>query len=540
MALLACMGMLSTAVSGPVAVENGGFTVKQTGEQFFPVGFNYIDLRTENGNLRHDTFNPNRYDAATVSSNLTEIAAAGFNTVRVFIDVSVNTNGVVVAAGDSGLSLEYMQRVADFMEQAYSNDIYVIITFNAFSTTTRYYSLVNTVPNVTGMNQFYLNSGFIAAKRLYIRDFIQSLGQLAAPRLEDTVLAFDPQNEISYFLYYEPFVLSSGTLTPANGITYDLASDKLQLADEMAVYWMDQMAEEIHQQAPGALVDANMFTYDAVHRTIGNFNLFSPPETFDWKDRYPFRPEALATSGADFLDLHFYTGNQPDLQAELDSIEFGAVTNAWKTAGKPMIVGEFGAYKFALPTLSAATSWKREEVDVFNSLGFQGWLYWTYYTDLQPELWHAKADGGAIFDALEEGAKENYFGHPPVAEDLDRDGMADSWELDNFSTTNGLLTGADEDFDGDGMLNQAEYLAGTIPTNSASNFAITGEQVSVGTIELQWNAVPGKSYQVLQTGQLLEPYWSVAGDPVTGTGSVTSLSVPQMGNQIFYKVRLNR
>jgi len=271
--------LYATQVShGPVVVETGGFTEKKTGAQFFPVGFNYVDLRTNDvGNVFHDTFNPNRYDSATVSFNLAEIAAAGFNTVRVFTETAVGASGVALSPTDSELSPEYMQSVADFLEQAHAHGIYVVITFEGFPWTTRYAAYVDSVPNVEWMNPGYLNPGYIAAKRVYMRDFIQSLRQLAPDRLVDTVLAFDPQNECCHYLSAPPFSLSSGTVTPANGITYDLATDKVQLADDMAVYWTDQMAEEIHMQAPGVLVDANVFTYDAVWRSIGDFSLYGTP-----------------------------------------------------------------------------------------------------------------------------------------------------------------------------------------------------------------------------------------------------------------------
>ena len=536
--LLGCMGLLAaSAIGGPVAVENGGFTVRETGAQFFPVGFNYIDLRTnEVGTLLHDTFSPNRYDDATVSSNLAEIAAAGFNTVRVFIDSGVGTNGVVLTAMDTELSPGYMQSLAGFLEQAHAHGIYVVITFNVFPATVRYYALGDTVANVEGLNIAYLNPGYIAAKRLYMRDFIQALDQLASDRVADTVFAFDPQNEATHYIDNPPFVLSSGTVTPANGVTYNLATDKVRLADEMAVYWMDQMAEEIHLQAPGVLADINMFTYAAVGRSIGDFQMYGTTNAYDWRDRYPFRPEALAASGADLLDLHFYTANATDLQDDLDSIEFPAVSNAWNAVGKPMIVGEFGAFKDVL-TLNQAVSWKRDEVDVFAEKGFQGWLYWTYNTDIQIRLWNAKSGGGVLFDALEAGAKENYFGYPPAADDSDGDALPDSWEISSFWT---LAHGANDDPDGDGVANRAEYLAGTHPNNSGSIFTLTGGQADGTEVQVGWSTVSGKNYQLMRSESLMVPSWSVAGLPVSGTGSDASTTVPDDANQGFYKVRANR
>jgi len=530
--------MTTLSAEGCLVVEKTGeFIIEETGEQFFPVGFNYIDLRTNDlGWLFHDTFNPNHYNTATVASNLAEIAAAKFNTLRVFIETGPSTNSVVMASSDTTLSVAYMQRVADFLEQSHAHGLHVIITFESFPSSAAYISYKDEVVNVEGANRFYLNPGYIAAKRLYMRDFIQMLGQLAPDRLADTVLAFDPQNEVTHYVEVAPFSLLSGTVTPANGATYDLATDKVQLADEMAVYWMDQMAEEIHQQAPGVLADVNMFTYAAVQRSIGDFHSFG---VGDWRNRYPFRPEALAASGADFLDLHFYTANSADLQSDLDSIEFDAVASAWKAAGKPMIVGEFGAFTNVL-SLAGAVSWKEDEVDLFASHGFLGWLYWTYNTDVQGSLWNAKSGGGVLFDVLEARAKENYFGYPPAADDLDGDGMPDRWEIQYFGSINAVNGGANEDYEGDKMANRAEYLAGTIPDDPASKFMIVDMQSDVGGLEVQWSSAPCKSYQMLRSGSLVEPKWSTFGDPVHGTGAVSVLTVPVDADQGFYKVRLDR
>jgi len=396
------IAIATASVGGPVAVENGRFVVKETGAPFFPMGFNYIDLRMDDqGHDYHDTFNPSRYDSLTVSSILSEIAEGGFNTVRVFTDVAMSSNSVVSAWEDTELAPAYMQCVADFLEQAHAQGLYVVLTFSLHPATERYLSLFDTLENVAGMNAAYMNPGYIAAKRLYLRDFIQALSQLAPERMKDTVLAIDPQNEVAHYVDHTPFVLSSGTVTPANGKTYDLASDKVQLSDEMAVYWVDEMAEEIRLQVPGVLVDINVYTHFAVGRSIGDFQMYGTTNAYDWRDRYPFCPEALAQSAADFCDLHIYTADAANLLEELESIEFSAVSSAWNAAGKPIIVGEFGAFKELL-SLDESVPWKREELEIFKEIGFQGWLYWTYQCDAQDNMWHAADGDGAIFDMLKQ------------------------------------------------------------------------------------------------------------------------------------------
>jgi hypothetical protein len=469
----------TTLFALPDAQHASHFTDPQTGAQFHPVGFNYIDLRLlENGVLWHDTFNPSRYDEAVVSSNLADIAAAGFNTVRVFIDNQVGSNSVVLAYEDTELSPAYMQNVASFLEQAHAHGIGVVPCVVYVPTSAaRYFAFHDPTDNVEGMNQHHLTAWLIAAKRLYLRDFIQTLTALAPERVADTIIAFDLQNECCYYLNVPPFSLSSGTVTPANGVTYDLATDKVKLADEMAVYWVDQMAEVVHQEAPGSRVDVNVFTYAAVGRSIGDFSLSGA----SWKDRYPFRPEALAASDADLLDIHFYTSDSSELQHDLNSIEFGATAQAWMMAGKPMIVGEFGAHTSQL-SFEEAVDWKQDEVDRFAEYGFQGWIYWTYENDLQTHLWHAVEGNGEIFDALAQGAQTNY---------------------------------------------------------PASQFEPSAIQVIDTDVQLQWNTVAGESYQTVHSPDLIDPVWTAAGVPRIGTGSTVTNSVPASEAQGFYKVRKN-
>ncbi len=100
--------------------------------------------------------------------------------------------------------------------------------------------------------------------------------------------------------------------------------------------------------------------------------------------------------------------------------------------------------------------------------------------------------------------------------DDDGDGLNNSWE--RFLGIDDHLTA---DYDGDGMIDLHEMLAGTDPNNVSSLLALHWVRREVGTppsgargegtnsVRLKWQAVPGKRYQV-QYSLLLNP------DPVTG------------------------
>ena len=70
------------------------------------------------------------------------------------------------------------------------------------------------------------------------------------------------------------------------------------------------------------------------------------------------------------------------------------------TTRKPLLMGEFGAFKgpYGSPAdaASALAAWQAASCPY----GIDGWLVWTWDTDEQPELWNAQSGGGAIASAL--------------------------------------------------------------------------------------------------------------------------------------------
>ena len=120
------------------------------------------------------------------------------------------------------------------------------------------------------------------------------------------------------------------------------------------------------------------------------------------------------------------------------------------------------------------------------------------------------ADGSSL--ALDFGAIR-----PLDPGDADGDGLNNSWER--------ALGTADRpaaDYDGDGMLDLNEMLAGTDPTDAASLLALCGAWTETNVpgydplarlLHVQWPAVPGKSYR-------LEAAVSPGSDPETGAAPV--------------------
>ncbi|MGI9244970.1 MAG: putative Ig domain-containing protein, partial [Verrucomicrobiales bacterium] len=105
--------------------------------------------------------------------------------------------------------------------------------------------------------------------------------------------------------------------------------------------------------------------------------------------------------------------------------------------------------------------------------------------------------------------------------DGDGDGLADSWEIENFGN---LSQSADGDFDGDGSSNLDEQAALTNPADASDHFRITGvEPISIDLTELSWTSVAGQRYQVQASTSMGS--WGNIGSPIEAIGDATSLIV---------------
>ncbi len=110
--------------------------------------------------------------------------------------------------------------------------------------------------------------------------------------------------------------------------------------------------------------------------------------------------------------------------------------------------------------------------------------------------------------------------------DTDADGLPNFWET--------LYSVADPavDSDGDGMNNLVEYQTGTNPTNASSVFAYDqNPAVSANDIELSWFTVPGRTYRVLHSDDLLAGTdgWTVCYGPQEASAGQTRMSWTDTG-----------
>lgn len=104
-----------------------------------------------------------------------------------------------------------------------------------------------------------------------------------------------------------------------------------------------------------------------------------------------------------------------------------------------------------------------------------------------------------------------------ASSDSDSDQMPDSWEQqivdadpdDGIDSVNDVM--AEDDFDGDGLCNEHEYIAGTDPTDPDSVFAqMAPKREEAGGFTVQWHSVNGKLYTVYRSTSLADGFAPIA------------------------------
>jgi hypothetical protein len=107
--------------------------------------------------------------------------------------------------------------------------------------------------------------------------------------------------------------------------------------------------------------------------------------------------------------------------------------------------------------------------------------------------------------------------------DEDADGVPDTWEVLYFGSTNADRGGPDDDFDEDGTPNGVEYVAGTCPTNEASDFCLEIEPAdSALLVHFSGLAAEGCNYVRRQRRYRLEETTNLQGADWTAIAGYTN------------------
>jgi hypothetical protein len=132
-----------------------------------------------------------------------------------------------------------------------------------------------------------------------------------------------------------------------------------------------------------------------------------------------------------------------------------------------------------------------------------------------------------------------YLVIPPLVQDNNFDGLDDRFQRQYFPLFTSSQAAPSADPDGDGMNNQSEYVAGTVPTNAVSVLKLDSLTQSAGGTTIRWRSVVGKKYQVLGRAQVTGAPWLTLGTPVTANGAQAQyLDAGATTGLKFYRVQV--
>lgn len=340
-----------------------GFSDIWTNKPFIPRGANYILLYNTG---YHATFNVGLYDASGAEAVVAQMSLEGYNVVRVFLNPGTNGG---LADPQGGLSSLYLDNLIDFIRRAGTHSMKVILTQDEVPSVDPY-AKANTAQccsQFDGTNMDFLTSGGLQANDLYWHDLVLALEGKNAPM--SAIFAYELRNEAFFQSDHPPLSLTTGFVTTANGKSYDMSdpAQKELMMNEGLVYWVDQLRSEIRQLDPGAMV------------TIGFY-----PGGGDWvvRPKLVLADPTKGGSSLDFVEVHTYPGWAPTANSGStldDYMKFFGVGPATPPP-KPLLMGEFGAFKIVHPDLQEAANalmaWQVESCEYY----FSGWLVWTWNT----------------------------------------------------------------------------------------------------------------------------------------------------------------
>lgn len=360
----------------------GEFFDTATASKFVPRGMNYNRfVPSESGPVFDSVLATTRYEPDVLDADLAQMRALGFNVVRIMLETcGVYVDGCITGA-DGRINPDYMDNLVDFLDRAKAHGLFVMVASNTLPDESYWLQATAALTDAQfdSANNEFLNPRAVPIYVDYWQSIVQALVVRDAPL--DVIWGYELRQEHHFHWNYAPLDLSSGSVTTANGKTYDMASldEKKLMVDEGVVYWADTIRTAIRSIDPTALVTVGFFTPNEPHEVNG------PSETRLVRTAY-----FLRNSEVDFVDLHHYRGNGVDDTDIWENFGIAGVTEM------PIVLGEHGGFRNWYSSIDrAATAVMGLEVDSCRA-GFDGWLVWAWRGDSSRDLWWADEGSGNI------------------------------------------------------------------------------------------------------------------------------------------------
>lgn len=422
------LGATDAYAAGPlprITITDTAVTNSATGAPFVSRGSNYIRL-LDNGrgvNASYiSTFEPGIYDRSRVIDAAQRMRHDGYNMVRTFVDEGRPldwTTGIVHGMGrglddEEPVNVALLDNLADFVRIMADHGIYTTPVTYRLPQNCYYYKIIHdqtqcsiqpASPAFEGRNTFFLDAGFIKAKREYLKQFAAAM-RTRLGAYSTSIYAYQSENEAYYDTSKKPWSQTSGTLTSnTTGYTYDMgnAGSRQQLADASFVKYTIAAKAGLIEGDPDGKLMIGVYTPKIVGKTgfdgfaVNCSTACSP--TVDY--RYPVRALIGTLYGElDIVDIHFYpwpASTGYTVAADLKSAEVDQYRTRWT-------VGEIGAHKawWNNDIVSAAYGLRDAQVATCAfGTGAVGSLVWTFDTDLdgfpdQTGIYHLTTSGGAV------------------------------------------------------------------------------------------------------------------------------------------------
>jgi hypothetical protein len=376
------------APSHPIQVDGDRFIDTRTGAEFPVRGVNFFTIVRADGGVEDRFFSPEVFDAETVRDEFERIAESGYTTVRIFLDTCSEGPACIATRGVAGLNPEFLDVIAETLQIAKETGVFLLLTSNDIPDGGRYYEVADAANSAffSGYrNTVFLTDAGADAGEKYWNDLLSGLAEREAAF--DAVLAWSILNEQWVFSDQPPLSLDAGTVTGADGGSYDLSDPaaKRALVTAGVTNFANSIARVIREHDPDGLV------------TMGFFAPKFPNPTSIGGSWYVDTVPLLTSAELDFFDFHAYLG------ADISIAEIAENFGMPGFDDKPVIMGEVGAFIDGFEDAESAAIATQRFIADSCAVGYSGWLYWGYLrapAEIGDATWSLTDSDGHLLRAL--------------------------------------------------------------------------------------------------------------------------------------------